>query len=82
MSFFSEAKTNRFIVYSRYGHMSHIVTNEHGVTFSCSPLPSEHDDIIPVFESRELAEANKTDFYNQIAEVQYVAKVQRYFPTV
>jgi hypothetical protein len=80
--YFDKAKTNRFIVYSSYGYMSHIVTNENGVTFTCNPLPSIHDDIIPAFEGRELAEAHKTDFYNQIAEVQYVAKVQRFFPTV
>jgi hypothetical protein len=76
------AKTNRFIVYSKYGYMTHVFNNEYGVTFCCNPLLSEHDDIVPAFEGKELAESHKTDFYTEIAEVQYVAKVQRYFYSV
>ena len=75
---FDKAKTNRFIIYSSYGHMSHVVTNEYGVTFSCNPLLGE-DGKPFAFEGKELAESHKDSFYDKIAEVQYTAKVDRFF---
>lgn len=78
---FSKGKTNRFIVFSSYGLMSHTVTNEHSVTFSCNPL-CHTDGSAMVFEGKDLADSHKTDFYNKVAEVQYVSKVEREFPII
>lgn len=77
--FFDKVKSNKFIVYSSYGVMSHVVVNEYGVAFSCNPLLSDIDNIPLAFEGRELAESHKDSFYDKIAEVQFTSKVERYF---
>ena len=77
--FFDKNKTNRFIVYASYGCMSHVVINEHGVAFSCNPLLSDIDNVPLAFEGKELAESHKDSFYDKIAEVQFTARIERYF---
>lgn len=77
MSFYSKQSSNRFIVYSGYGLMSHLVVNNYGVTFSC--CAKNDGKQVYAYESKELALQNTDDFFNQVAEVQVISKIEREF---
>lgn len=72
-----QKSTGKFIVYSNYGLQSHIVMNNYGVVFSCNPLTVL--GCAKVFYDKNDAELAKDNFYDKVAEVQFIAKWENEF---
>ena len=80
MNFYSkENKPFGYIVYSRYGCMSHIIMNEHGVVFGVNPLLVNFADNyskVVIFDTKEDAEMAKDSFYDNISAVILISKFE------
>lgn len=78
--FYKSSPTVGFIVCSSYGLQSHIVMNEHGVTFCCNPKGTTSDrQEAMVYSDEASATLAKDEFFNQVVECKFIAKAVKTF---
>ena len=76
MAFFDkDSKPVGYITYSNYGWISHVVMNEHGVVFSCSPKKMLGEKAY-IYATKEEAEAFKCSHYDKVAKVIMISKAE------
>jgi len=69
-------KIDKYVIYSRWGVQTHLIMNEHGVSYTCNPLLKNNK--CQVFDSlydATIARENNT-FYDRIAEIQLIMSIK------
>lgn len=81
MAFYDKSsQTLGYVVYSRYGLMSHIIMNNNGVVFECNPKRKNSDNSAAmVYATLDEATAAKDEFYDTLSPFVFIAKAEKTF---